>query len=85
MYGVLVNLAVAVLAISCFKPSEATTGEMGSVMSYLTSVGETSHSLSRRLKTSSYGKGVPATSDTALNKCDYSSHSIKKSTSVRTE
>ena len=68
MYGVLVNLAVAVLAISSFKPSEATSDDVGSVTSYLTNVGEISHSLSRRLRTSSYGKGVPAISETALSK-----------------
>ena len=66
MYGVLVNLAVAVLAINPFKPSEATSDEVGSVTSYRTNVGEISHSLSRRLRTSSYGKGDPVTSDTAL-------------------
>jgi hypothetical protein len=66
VYGVLANLAVAVLKITSLKPSDATSDEVGSVMSYRTNIGEISHSLSRRLKTSSYGKGDPATSDTAL-------------------
>ena len=81
MYGVLVNLAVAVLAISSFKPSVATSDEVGSVMSYLTNVGEISHNLSRRLKTSSYGKGVPETSDTALGRYDHSLYSFMEGNS----
>ena len=66
MNGVPVNLAVVVLAVSSFRPSAATSEEIDSVMSYLTNVGEISHSLSRRLRTSSYGSGVLETSDTAL-------------------
>ena len=85
MNGVPVNLAVVVLAINSFRPSAATSDEVGSVMSYLTSVGEISHSLSRRLRTSSYGKGVPETSETALKEHGHSSHSsARKSTGVRT-
>lgn len=60
------NLAVAVFAISSFRPSAATSDEVGSVISCRTNAGEISHNLSRKLRTSSYGKGVPATSDTAL-------------------
>lgn len=82
MYGVLVNLAVAVLAISSFKPSEATSDEVGSVMSYLTNVGEISHSLSRRLRRSSYGKGDPATSDTALREHGHPLHPCMKNQPV---
>jgi hypothetical protein len=84
VYGVLVNLAVAVLAISCLKPSEATSDEVGSVMSYRTNVGEISHSLSRRLRMSSYGKGDPATSDTALQKYGHSSHPSMEPASLHT-
>jgi hypothetical protein len=70
-----VDLAVVVLAISSFRPSAATSGEVGSVTSYLTSVGEISHSLSRRLRTSSYGNGVLETSDTALRNYGHLSNS----------
>ena len=82
MYAIPVSLAVAVLAISSFRPSEATSDEVVSVTSYLTNVGEISHSLSRRLRTSSYGKGVPATSDTALRKDGHSSHSSAEQENV---
>jgi hypothetical protein len=49
-----------------FKPARVTSVEIGSVTSQRTSVGEISHIRSRNDSTSSYGRGWPKTSESAL-------------------
>ena len=64
--GAPVTFAPAVLFAITFNPARATSTEVGSVISYRTKAGEISHNRSRSSSTSSYGRGVPITSDKAL-------------------
>jgi hypothetical protein len=72
-------LAPAVRAARTLSPARDTSIDVGSVTSYRTSDGEISHIRSRTWRTSSYGSGIPTTSERALQ----DSGSVYRGASIR--